>query len=209
MYNRETYPEAIVCANDYMAISVCEALRKRGVRVPEDVCVSGFDYVTEAVNYEPTLTSMQVDFVGMSKRAVDIIDNVNKGIKEDSIQYFEANLLLNKSCGCGKQQKTCEISQMIDDNYRQIATMKNIMLSTIEYQDAFELDECFAVADKYKSCICSQKAFLCLSDFEDPSYREVENDSRFTDKAVLKCIFDRKNPMEKPNIWLQNIQMTL
>ena len=34
------YPQAIICSNDYMALSVCEELQHRGIRIPEDVCVS-------------------------------------------------------------------------------------------------------------------------------------------------------------------------
>ena len=39
---KDEYPEAIICANDYMALSICEELKKRGKRVPEDVCVARF-----------------------------------------------------------------------------------------------------------------------------------------------------------------------
>ena len=39
--------ETQVCANDYMAISVCEELCDRGFRVPEDIIVTGFDDVEE------------------------------------------------------------------------------------------------------------------------------------------------------------------
>ena len=68
MEGRDTYPQAIICANDYMALSICEELRERGVNVPEDVCVSGFDYVYEAKFYQPSITSIFVDFPKMGAR---------------------------------------------------------------------------------------------------------------------------------------------
>ena len=36
-------PEAIICANDFMAISVLMALKERNIRVPEDIALAGFD----------------------------------------------------------------------------------------------------------------------------------------------------------------------
>lgn len=36
-------PRAVFCANDGMAAAVCDALKKHGIRVPEDVIVTGFD----------------------------------------------------------------------------------------------------------------------------------------------------------------------
>ena len=50
-------PDAIFCANDTMAISVCDTLRDNGFRVPEDVIVTGFDGVPAAYMFHPRLTT--------------------------------------------------------------------------------------------------------------------------------------------------------
>ncbi|MFB9275732.1 LacI family DNA-binding transcriptional regulator [Cohnella cellulosilytica] len=44
----EVYPTAFVCANDFAAVNVIQALREKGLRVPDDIAVSGFDNVSEA-----------------------------------------------------------------------------------------------------------------------------------------------------------------
>ena len=41
------FPEVIICANDTMAMTICDCLREKGYRVPEDVAVSGYDYSFE------------------------------------------------------------------------------------------------------------------------------------------------------------------
>ena len=41
----ERQPEAVVCANDYMAVGLMRTLQEHGIRVPEDVIVTGFDNV--------------------------------------------------------------------------------------------------------------------------------------------------------------------
>ena len=50
-------PEAIVCANDYMALSLCNELTLQGYSVPEDIALSGFDDVRDAKANVPPLTT--------------------------------------------------------------------------------------------------------------------------------------------------------
>jgi DNA-binding LacI/PurR family transcriptional regulator len=52
-------PQAIVCANDVMALSTIKALKAHNIRVPQDVCVSGFDRIYDARNYSPEITTVE------------------------------------------------------------------------------------------------------------------------------------------------------
>ena len=52
-------PDAFVCASDYVACILMQLLEKRGLRVPEDVAVSGFDNNIEDLLAE-NLTTVQV-----------------------------------------------------------------------------------------------------------------------------------------------------
>ena len=200
MKGRRTYPQAIVCANDYMALSICEELKRRGVRVPQDVCVSGFDFLDEARVNNPSLTSLEVDFEGMVYRAVDIIDSVNHGHKEDRIQRVEAKLMIHKSCGCGKQYKYNNVFDLLIKNQKFVDDTKNTLLSVTDYQYSFDFDEYMAVADKYRRFARSRKAFLCLSDPDDSGFNEVENDSLLTKRMILKRVFEDDRPAEKLDI---------
>jgi len=57
---------AIVCVNDLMAVGALRELRERGLRVPEDVSVTGFDNVTLAQYCHPALTTVHIprDLIG-------------------------------------------------------------------------------------------------------------------------------------------------
>lgn len=197
MEGRTSYPQAIVCANDYMAISICEELRRCGVRVPEDVCVSGFDFVNDARINEPTLTSLEVDFEGMAKRAVDIIDEKNKGQNPEMVQRIEAKIRLHKSCGCGEQYHFDNVMTLLENAHYHINDTKNTLLSSVDYQDCFDFDEYMAVADRYRSFVHADKAFFCFADSEEKGYDDVENDSRFTKQMVLRRIFEDGKPTQK------------
>jgi DNA-binding LacI/PurR family transcriptional regulator len=56
---------SVFVANDHMAIGLLSALRDRGLRVPEDVSIVGFDDVPEAAYLFPPLTTMRQDFAAL------------------------------------------------------------------------------------------------------------------------------------------------
>ena len=58
---------AIFAGNDHMAIGLLSALRERGLRVPEDVSVVGFDDVPEAAYLYPSLTTVRQDFAALGE----------------------------------------------------------------------------------------------------------------------------------------------
>jgi LacI family transcriptional regulator len=69
----------LVVANDQMALGAIRALRGRGLRVPEDVSVVGFDDIPEAAYFEPPLTTVCQNFAALGEQSVEylvaLIDN--------------------------------------------------------------------------------------------------------------------------------------
>lgn len=64
---------ALVVGNDQMALGAIRAIRERGLRVPEDISVVGFDDIPEAEFGDPPLTTVRQDFTAMGKQAVDLL----------------------------------------------------------------------------------------------------------------------------------------
>ena len=64
-------PEAFICASDHMALGLIERLKRRGIRVPEDVIVIGFEATEEAMMNRTTLTSFRSND---TKTAADGVD---------------------------------------------------------------------------------------------------------------------------------------
>lgn len=93
-------PEAIICANDYMAITVIRALKRHGLSVPKDIAVSGCDDITDAVEFYPSITTALVPVVEMGMEAVDKIDRINRGIREEQDSILKTKIVIRESCGC-------------------------------------------------------------------------------------------------------------
>jgi DNA-binding LacI/PurR family transcriptional regulator len=72
---------AVFCGNDTMALGVIRALAERGLRVPEDVSIIGFDDVPEAGYYRPPLTTVRQDFGEVGRQALStLVDRMSGAI---------------------------------------------------------------------------------------------------------------------------------
>ena len=94
------HPEAIICANDYMAITVCNALAERGIYVPEDVAVSGCDNIAFTEDFCPTITTAGIPVIDMGIEAVEKIYKHNNNIFQERDSILSTVTSFRESCGC-------------------------------------------------------------------------------------------------------------
>jgi DNA-binding LacI/PurR family transcriptional regulator len=71
---------AVFCANDQMSLGLLRALCERGIRVPDDVSVVGFDDIPESEFFLPPLTTVRQDFGELGRRALRLIVDRIDGI---------------------------------------------------------------------------------------------------------------------------------
>ena len=96
---RRGCPEAIVCANDMMASGVLAALRERGLRVPEDVRVTGFDDDEMAELLAPSLTTVDKNQHMAGREALlSLFDRSKEAGKRRTIVPYRP--VYRASCGC-------------------------------------------------------------------------------------------------------------
>ena len=93
-------PQAIICANDHMALTVARELENRGISVPDVIAVSGCDDIADASEYIPALTTASMPSVEMGIEAVDKIDRINRGHEEEQESYVKTSTIFRESCGC-------------------------------------------------------------------------------------------------------------
>lgn len=61
LLERPERPEALLCANNYLAIGCLQMLRQKGVRIPEDMALMTFDNYPFSMLLKPQLTAIEVD----------------------------------------------------------------------------------------------------------------------------------------------------
>jgi len=66
-------PDAIVCGNDLIAYGAIDALEERGITVPEQVSVTGFDDLPFSKHYKPSLTTVKQPFYDMGYESAKIL----------------------------------------------------------------------------------------------------------------------------------------
>lgn len=66
---------AVVAYNDVMAMGIVRSLQKRGLHVPQDVSVIGFDDISTNLAFEPLLSSVSYDRFNLGQRAVEVLFN--------------------------------------------------------------------------------------------------------------------------------------
>ena len=97
---RKLRVQAVVAANDSMAFGALEALQQRGIRVPDDVAVTGFDDLREAQVTGVPLTTVRQSFYTAGKRAMETLLKRIHGDAVPQVTTTPTQLLTRWSCGC-------------------------------------------------------------------------------------------------------------
>jgi LacI family transcriptional regulator len=93
-------PTAVFASNDLMAIGAMRAVTQKGLRVPEDVSIVGFDDIELASYISPALTTVRQPKMEMGKTAVDLlIKQTQEGNRTASLTILNNELIVRDSTG--------------------------------------------------------------------------------------------------------------
>lgn len=109
----EHIPEAVICANDYMARALCNAAEDHGLDIPGDLIITGVDDIAEAVEYHPTLTTISVDIESMTARTMELADKLIKKQYIKSVNRVPAKIMYRESCGCNGEEDIVPYRQQL------------------------------------------------------------------------------------------------
>lgn len=98
------HPDAVICANDIMAMAVCEQLDKSGYSVPEDVMVTGYDCLTDARKFNPSITTVNHEWGKMGETALKMLSDMLQGIRVEN-RLLKSSLIIGGSCGCVTEEE--------------------------------------------------------------------------------------------------------
>lgn len=93
--------EALIFANDTMALGCIKEFTKLGLRIPEDFAVIGFDNIAESRFSLPPLTTVGQPLYEMGMKAVEILNMRILGISNtEQLIPLPTELIVRQSCGC-------------------------------------------------------------------------------------------------------------
>lgn len=171
-------PQAFVVANDFMAIGLLNELREAGIRVPEDVIVTGYDNCDIARFTQPRLTTVDRGEYEAGVLAYEqLIKNIND-IQTGSRSVISGKPILTGSCGCCSESKnnkndvgtwsTVETKIHIDES---LDLLKGL---TLGFYHMNQFSDFQHLLEKYVQEIGLESFYFCQCGSRESYYEELE-----------------------------------
>jgi len=197
LLNRDTLPEAVICANDIMAINVCDVFQSAGVKIPEQVIVSGFDGIDEAFWSMPGITTSITDSADLAATIMDTILSVLDG-NRNLDRWVEPKFIPNESCGCPRctQDLLSAISGLNNRFYHHQDDIHIMQVITAKVMASQTLSECIHyLRNPMTDYVCCVIEKSCL-DLENNFFLE---DIEPGEKVIFYDAYDSKEGIKPYN----------
>lgn len=109
--------DALLCANDYMAVGAISGLEQIGLKVPDDVCVCGFDNADIAVKQVPTVSTINQNVSESGYKTAELVYKALKSKKNPGNAKVDCAPIYRQSCGCLKDQNCTSAYYDNDGNF--------------------------------------------------------------------------------------------
>jgi len=90
-------PDAMFVASDHMAMAVIAALISKGLRVPDDISIVGFDDAEGTAYVTPPLTTVKQNLPAVARKAVSLLVSVIEGKPVDMVTMMNSELVIRSS----------------------------------------------------------------------------------------------------------------
>jgi len=109
-------PQAVVCCTDEVAFGFLQELEAHGIRVPDDIAVTGFDNVIWSRFSTPAITTAYQPLDAMMSQALTILLDLFDGKPCEPNYAFDTQLIVRESCSChGIKRDIINIKRRLDD----------------------------------------------------------------------------------------------
>ena len=174
--------DAVVALNDDMAFACVDTFRNEGIRIPEDIIVTGFDDEVRSYCGNPTLTTINQNIEGQGAAAAEIIIERLEGKKTDRLRYIDSTPIFRQSCGC--VTGTSVVGKGVDEN-------GNLIESKINGYASYGVAEWYNQRNQFISVI--QLYSTMQFDMPMESFRgHINNDlGAMGINAAAVCLFEK------------------
>ncbi len=177
--DRKMLPDAFICANDEMALGMIEAFAMHGIKVPQDVIITGFDNVSAAMLSDPQLTTVNRDFDDASYSAMQLLlemidrkrnvgGNRFKGEydEEPCTQKLQYQVVCSESCGCRAAVKAQDVKRLY---FHRSRFLKNFHMQQAGFSerllDVPDLPRLMVLVGEHQEVFGCGRVCLCVNDY--------------------------------------------
>ncbi len=190
---QDELPEAIVCINDSMAITVCDILSENNIAIPEQITVTGFDGIEqEKCNY-PRITTCRRDMDAFARYVCQILEQITESAVHETRYAFPYTFDPSESCGC-RQCEMLNINRSINTLYAQMndsvnynRSMNNMNAKMTNLKSVDDLHTISRYYIPFDGYICTN------ADFDMLTRQKPVSDSTFTPIVDAKFCFADMN----------------
>ncbi|SEW20701.1 diguanylate cyclase (GGDEF) domain-containing protein [Ruminococcaceae bacterium KH2T8] len=188
-------PDAFVCANDSMALTLMTKLQRMGYKVPQDVIVTGFDYTFNARNSSPALTTVRRPLYHSGAEACEILLDLMNGKERPHHTLTDAFPVFSGSCGCTPEDNEDIIDfkrytyQRLEQTYTSVHMLNRLIAGLAT---ASSIEECVEILKQMLNTLDCEKFTLCLVSNWEKAYHTLalEEDTFYSEFMTAPLIWD-------------------
>ena len=157
-------PDAVMCGNDDMALSVIECLKKHGLRVPGDIIVTGFDATREA--QMRNLTTILRPIGESARKAVEILNAWMDGVKpRENTVVLSTVPVFGSSCGCGQDAESVneKLADLVTEKWDMEAALIRISLLSGTIVGVTDENEARESIRSLTKALAIREFYLCVN----------------------------------------------
>lgn len=183
-------PEVIVCANDYMAISVINELKNRGIKVPSDIKVSGFDDIEEGHFLSTRLATAQIPAIEMGEKALEMLIDIIDGKDVAKTTYMKATPIFEGTCGCEVSMST-NFAEICFNNFQELQAAVNQSLKLSgDFENCETFDDVIRDAYVYSKTFGYEEMYVAMCEANDDE--DSTQLGEYTEKMRLAAVISKE-----------------
>lgn len=195
----EEKPEAIICYNDRMALTLMEILSERGIRVPQDIAITGFDNLETGAHTVPALTTVTFPIYELGCETAKQLLLAMEQTVIPEITTVTASAIFKNSCGCHTASSDSPLTfQQSREKY--IQELESSMIHDLNMSSSLngitDIDQGMDLLENFISHLHCRELYLCLypnwniaPDCISETADAIDSEAEHPDSMLLKFAY--------------------